>query len=229
MSAQWLELHPVNPQQRLLNQAAVRLREGAVIAYPTDSCYALGCHLDDKNAAGVFAGIAIPLGPSLSSFAGLTHDKNGTSATADLQKSIGTEPGSYGGRLSIAEGANPFVSGYGAVKLQGGVLEGSLTQHGSAVDGYAAFSGALVAAGKGLFFAQRIDDAFVVVDAFQGQGIGALLTQHLAGLARAAGLKELVAEVLPGNMAMRRVLGKFGFRTARSLDPQVIHLTLPLV
>ena len=51
MSAQWLELHPVNPQQRLLNQAAARLREGAVIAYPTDSCYALGCHLDDKNAA----------------------------------------------------------------------------------------------------------------------------------------------------------------------------------
>lgn len=51
MSAQWFELHPVNPQQRLLNQAAARLREGAVIAYPTDSCYALGCHLDDKSAA----------------------------------------------------------------------------------------------------------------------------------------------------------------------------------
>jgi tRNA threonylcarbamoyl adenosine modification protein (Sua5/YciO/YrdC/YwlC family) len=51
MSAQWLELHPVNPQRRLLSQAAERLRAGAVIAYPTDSCYALGCHLDDKAAA----------------------------------------------------------------------------------------------------------------------------------------------------------------------------------
>ena len=71
--------------------------------------------------------------------------------------------------------------------------------------------------------------AFVVVDAFQGQGIGALLTRHLMGLARAAGLRELVADVLPENMAMRKVLGKFGFRTARGLDPQVIHLTLPLV
>jgi RimJ/RimL family protein N-acetyltransferase len=70
--------------------------------------------------------------------------------------------------------------------------------------------------------------AFVVVDAFQGQGIGALLTRHLTGLARAAGLKELVADVLPENTAMRKVLGKFGFRTARSLDPQVVHLTLPL-
>lgn len=49
--SQWHELHPVNPQQRLLAQTAVRLRQGAVIAYPTDSCYALGCHLDDREAA----------------------------------------------------------------------------------------------------------------------------------------------------------------------------------
>lgn len=47
----WFEVHPVNPQPRLLAQVAVRLRQGAVIAYPTDSCYALGCHLDDKQAA----------------------------------------------------------------------------------------------------------------------------------------------------------------------------------
>jgi GNAT superfamily N-acetyltransferase len=71
--------------------------------------------------------------------------------------------------------------------------------------------------------------AFVVVDAYQGKGIGALLTRHLVGLARAAGLKQLAADVLPENMAMRKVLGKFGFRTGRSLDPQVVHLTLPLI
>ena len=71
--------------------------------------------------------------------------------------------------------------------------------------------------------------AFVVIDSCQGQGIGALLTRHLTGLARAAGLKELVADVLPGNVAMRKVLEKFGFRTARSMDPQVVHLTLPLL
>lgn len=49
--ADWFELHPVNPQKRLLAQIAVRVRQGAVIAYPTDSCYALGCHLDDRDAA----------------------------------------------------------------------------------------------------------------------------------------------------------------------------------
>ena len=70
--------------------------------------------------------------------------------------------------------------------------------------------------------------AFVVIDAYQGQGIGAMLTRHLAGLARTAGLKQLVADVLPENAAMRKVLGKFGFRIDRSQDPQVIHMTLLL-
>ncbi len=49
--ADWFELHPQNPQKRTLAQIAVRVRQGAVIAYPTDSCYALGCHLDDREAA----------------------------------------------------------------------------------------------------------------------------------------------------------------------------------
>jgi tRNA threonylcarbamoyl adenosine modification protein (Sua5/YciO/YrdC/YwlC family) len=51
MAAEWLELHPVNPQQRWLQRAVERVRAGGVIAYPTDSCYALGCQLGDKDAA----------------------------------------------------------------------------------------------------------------------------------------------------------------------------------
>lgn len=47
---QRFELHPKNPQQRLVRQAAEILRGGGVIAYPTDSCYALGCHIGDKDA-----------------------------------------------------------------------------------------------------------------------------------------------------------------------------------
>ena len=49
--AQFFQVHPVNPQPRLIRQAAAILREGGVIAYPTDSGYALGCHLDDAVAA----------------------------------------------------------------------------------------------------------------------------------------------------------------------------------
>lgn len=47
---QRFELHPKNPQQRLVRQAAEIVRGGGVIAYPTDSCYALGCHIGDKDA-----------------------------------------------------------------------------------------------------------------------------------------------------------------------------------
>lgn len=47
---QFFIIHPDNPQPRLIKQAAAMLRDGAVIAYPTDSSYALGCHLGDKTA-----------------------------------------------------------------------------------------------------------------------------------------------------------------------------------
>lgn len=49
--AQYFEIHPETPQKRLIHQAAEVVRNGGVIAYPTDSSYALGCHLDDKTAA----------------------------------------------------------------------------------------------------------------------------------------------------------------------------------
>jgi tRNA threonylcarbamoyl adenosine modification protein (Sua5/YciO/YrdC/YwlC family) len=48
--SQYFELHPVNPQLRLIRRAADIVRAGGVIAYPTDSCYALGCHIGDKSA-----------------------------------------------------------------------------------------------------------------------------------------------------------------------------------
>jgi len=51
MPAEWHRLHPLNPQKRLLDKTVARVREGGVIVYPTDSCYALGCQLGDKGAA----------------------------------------------------------------------------------------------------------------------------------------------------------------------------------
>jgi RimJ/RimL family protein N-acetyltransferase len=70
--------------------------------------------------------------------------------------------------------------------------------------------------------------AFVVIDDYQGQGIGTLLMRHLAVVGRAAGLKQLIAEVLPENAAMRKVFGKFGFEARRGRDPQLVHLVLSL-
>jgi tRNA threonylcarbamoyl adenosine modification protein (Sua5/YciO/YrdC/YwlC family) len=49
--SQFFAIHPENPQARLIRRSVDMLREGAVIIYPTDTCYALGCHLGDKTAA----------------------------------------------------------------------------------------------------------------------------------------------------------------------------------
>ena len=49
--AQLFEIHPTHPQPRLIRQAADIIRAGGVVVYPTDSCYALGCHIGDKTAA----------------------------------------------------------------------------------------------------------------------------------------------------------------------------------
>ncbi len=70
--------------------------------------------------------------------------------------------------------------------------------------------------------------AFVVVDDYQGKGLGTILMCHLAILARDAGLKELVAEVLPENSAMLKLFKKFGFSPAPKSSPQVIRLALQL-
>ena len=49
--SQFFQIHPETPQKRLINQAVEILRRGGVVVYPTDSAYAIGCHLGDKQAA----------------------------------------------------------------------------------------------------------------------------------------------------------------------------------
>jgi tRNA threonylcarbamoyl adenosine modification protein (Sua5/YciO/YrdC/YwlC family) len=48
--SQFYQIHPDNPQPRLIRNAADIVRGGGVVVYPTDSAYALGCHIGDKNA-----------------------------------------------------------------------------------------------------------------------------------------------------------------------------------
>jgi RimJ/RimL family protein N-acetyltransferase len=74
----------------------------------------------------------------------------------------------------------------------------------------------------------KAEIAFMVIDAYQRQGIGTVLMRHLVALARDAGLKELVAEVLPENTPMLTVFKKFGFRPGSKREPQVVHLALLL-
>ncbi len=50
--ARYFDIHPANPQRRAITQVADIVRAGGVIAYPTDSCYALGCQFGDKDGIG---------------------------------------------------------------------------------------------------------------------------------------------------------------------------------
>jgi outer membrane usher protein len=98
---------------------------------------------------------------------GANSNNKGTGIAADAVKSVGPEPGSFGGSLAVSTGGagNEYVNAYGAARFRQGLLEGSLTQLGSGVNAYASFSGAVVADGGSVLLAQRIDDAFAVVDA----------------------------------------------------------------
>jgi RimJ/RimL family protein N-acetyltransferase len=72
----------------------------------------------------------------------------------------------------------------------------------------------------------RAEVAFAVIDEYQGQGIGTALMRHLAGLARAAGLKELIAEVLPENVPMLKVFEKSGLHCGTKRESGIVHVVL---
>jgi RimJ/RimL family protein N-acetyltransferase len=74
----------------------------------------------------------------------------------------------------------------------------------------------------------RAEVAFVVVDHYQGQGVGAALMRHLAAIARDAGLKELMAEVLAENISMLKVFEKSGLHLSTSCAAGIVHVSLQL-
>ena len=74
----------------------------------------------------------------------------------------------------------------------------------------------------------RAELAFTVVDSYQGQCIGALLMRHLAAIARQAGIKELVAEVLADNIPMLRVFEKSGLDFRTRQEAGVVHVAFQL-
>jgi ribosomal protein S18 acetylase RimI-like enzyme len=87
----------------------------------------------------------------------------------------------------------------------------------------------IVGAGRYVVVAPgKAEVAFMVIDAYQGQGIGKQLLRHLAVIARGAELREFVAEVLPENGSMLKVFEKSGLRVNTTRDAEVVHVTLAL-
>jgi RimJ/RimL family protein N-acetyltransferase len=75
---------------------------------------------------------------------------------------------------------------------------------------------------------RKAEVAFAVIDRYQGQGIGTALMRQLAEIARAAGLRELIAEMLPENIPMLKVFEKSGLRLSTKREAQVVHVVLEL-
>jgi GNAT superfamily N-acetyltransferase len=75
----------------------------------------------------------------------------------------------------------------------------------------------------------KAEIAFAVVDRYQGQGIGVALMRHLVAIARRAGVRELIADVLPENIPMLKVLESSGLPVDTKHDRGVVHATLRLL
>ena len=74
----------------------------------------------------------------------------------------------------------------------------------------------------------KAEVAFAVVDQYQSQGIGTALMRHLVTIAREAGLIELVADVLPGNVTMLKLFEKSGLHLSTMREPGVVHVVMEL-
>ena len=72
----------------------------------------------------------------------------------------------------------------------------------------------------------KAEAAFALIDDYQGRGIGSALMQHLVAIGREAGLRELVAEVLPDNLSMLRVFERSGLAMNTRREGPVVHVTL---
>jgi GNAT superfamily N-acetyltransferase len=91
--------------------------------------------------------------------------------------------------------------------------------------------GRSVLAGGGRYIVvqpEQAEVAFVVVDEYQGHGIGGSLMRHLASIARAAGLRTLIAEVLPENAPMLQLFKASGLPLSMRREDQVVHITISL-
>jgi outer membrane usher protein len=121
--------------------------------------------LADEENAGIYAGVSMQLGNRISSSVGVAADGTGAHAALSLAKPLEREPGSFGWRIQDVEGDTPrrevSAAWRGSVVRVGGTVH----QFDDEVHGSAELEGAFAVMDGSVFLANRIDDAFAVVDA----------------------------------------------------------------
>ncbi|MGX9147800.1 fimbria/pilus outer membrane usher protein [Mesorhizobium sp. 128a] len=130
--------------------------------------------LDDKKSFGVFAGISVPIGRDVTASTGVEQGPDGASVVADIAKSEKLENGSIGWRARTSEGDTAARAAAVSYRSPWARFEAGVQQYDKSVRGTAQVDGAVAVAGGGVFLANRIDDAFAVVDV----GVAGVEIQH---------------------------------------------------
>lgn len=120
--------------------------------------------LERKGSFGVFAGLSWMMDGNITASTGISSDDTGTSVTADLMKSEQPVVGSTGWRVRGSYGQNDIIAASGSYRSSIGRAEAGVEKFNDSVRGTAQFEGAIIVAGGGAFLANRVSDAFSVVD-----------------------------------------------------------------
>jgi outer membrane usher protein len=129
------------------------------------SMYASGyTDLDDRRTSAVYAGINMSLGDGYSLSSGASRRNDLSTASVEASKSLSREPGSVGWRVRDREGEDPYRSGDIAYRGESGLVTGSIRQDKNNVRGTIEVEGAVAAIDGDIYTANRIDDAFALVD-----------------------------------------------------------------
>jgi outer membrane usher protein len=121
--------------------------------------------LDRPKEGGIFANLSMPLGDDVLTSIGTATNREGTYVSAEASKSLGLEPGSYGWRVRDVEGGqHSYRSAAGAYRSSLAKTEVAVEQVGRGARLTGEIDGAIAATSAGVFMANRIDDAFAVVD-----------------------------------------------------------------
>ncbi len=120
--------------------------------------------LSDRKNAGFLVGLSIPLGDSITASTAVSSGRGGAQVTSDVVKPLDVKPGSIGWRLHDTEGKTSYRSAALAHRSSFARTEANVAQDRSGVRATAEMEGAIVTMGGGVFLANRIDDAFAVVE-----------------------------------------------------------------
>lgn len=120
--------------------------------------------LGNHKSAGVWAGLSFPIGASASASFGISRSRDGSGVAADLSQPLGAEPGSIGWRLSGLEGKPASQLAAASYRSPYGWAEVTAAHANGGTGATAQIDGSIATMGSGLFFGNRIEDGFAVVE-----------------------------------------------------------------